>query len=117
TALVAHCEAAGGATFAPMARAVRTLLRIDDGSVAEHAREGGRVNVLEKLVEAGQRGNAMRAAIGSVLPRDDDADRGRIVGGIAALPARAPRSPGETVFLVRRLLPRAPAAHPVGLAP
>src|SRR5262249_19665368 len=82
---VAHCEAAGGATFAPMARALRTLLRIDDGSVAEHAREGGRVNVLETLVEAGQRGNAVRAAIGSVLPRDDDADRGRIVGGIAAL--------------------------------
>src|SRR5262249_58958529 len=115
TALVAHCEAAGGATFAPMARAVRTLLRIDDGSVAEHAREGGRVNVLETLVEAGQRGNAVRAAIGSVLPRDDDADRGRIVGGIAALLAGAPGSPEETFFVVRRLLAGLAAAQPVVL--
>src|SRR5262249_987525 len=31
TVLVAPCEAAGGATFAPIARALRTLLRIDDG--------------------------------------------------------------------------------------
>src|SRR5262249_6867418 len=35
TVLVAPCEAAGGATFAPIARALRTLLRIDDGRGAE----------------------------------------------------------------------------------
>src|SRR5881628_2490747 len=32
TVLTAHCDAAGGATFAPVARALRTYLRIDDGS-------------------------------------------------------------------------------------
>src|SRR5262245_25958617 len=38
TVLTASCEAAGGATFAPIARALRTHLRIDDGTAAGEVR-------------------------------------------------------------------------------
>src|SRR5207249_5679026 len=59
TVLAAHCDAAGGATFAPVARALRTHLALDDGSS----------------------GDAVRAAIDATLP-GDDAARARIAGGI-----------------------------------
>src|SRR6185369_4580317 len=35
TLLAAHCDAAGGATFAPLATALRALLGIDDAATAE----------------------------------------------------------------------------------
>src|SRR5207249_8452587 len=75
--LTAHCDAAGGATFAPIARALRTHLCIEDGCS----------------------GDAVRAAIDAALP-GDDADGGRIAGGIAALLAATPGSPEETFFVV-----------------
>jgi hypothetical protein len=93
TVLTAQCDAAGGATFAPIARALRAHLRIDD---------------------AGS-GDAVRAAIALALP-GDDADGGRIAGGIAALLAGTPDSPEETFFVVRRLLAGLATARPVVLA-
>jgi hypothetical protein len=79
TVLSAHCESAGGATFAPLAKAVRTLLRIDhEGSLSA--------------------ADPFRAAIDAALP-GNDADRARIVGGIADLLAgtqRHPRRPSSS---------------------
>src|SRR5947207_1986788 len=93
TVLTAHCDAAGGATFAPVARALRTHLALDDGSS----------------------GDAVRAAIDATLP-GDDAERARIAGGIAALLAGTPGSPEETFFVIRRLLAALATARPVVLA-
>jgi class 3 adenylate cyclase/tetratricopeptide (TPR) repeat protein len=93
TVLTAHCEAAGGATFAPIARALRAHLRIDDTASGE----------------------ALRAAIEAAVP-GDEAERSRIAGGIAALLAGTPASPEETFFVVRRLLAALAAVQPVVLA-
>src|SRR5262245_60043397 len=92
TVLTAQCDAAGGATFAPVARALRTYLQIDDGSSSD----------------------TIRAAIDAALPHDE-ADRSRIAGGIAALLAGTPGSPEETFFVVRRLLAALATARPVVL--
>src|SRR5262245_12946204 len=91
--LRAQCDAAGGATFAPIAKAVRAHLRIDDALG----------------------GDALRTAIEAALP-GDDAERGRIAGGITALLGGAPASPEETFFVVRRLLAALAAVRPVVLA-
>src|SRR5438552_1655640 len=93
TVVTAHCDAAGAATFAPVARALRAHLRIDDGSS----------------------GDALRAAIDAALP-GDDADSSRIAGGVAALLAGTPGSPEETFFVVRRFLAALATARPVVLA-
>jgi len=93
TVLSARCDADGGATFAPIADALRSLLRIDEG--------------------AG--GGALRAAIDAVVP-GDDVERGRIANGIAALFSGAPASPEEIFFAVRRLLAALAAVRPVVLA-
>jgi class 3 adenylate cyclase len=93
TVLVARCDAAGGATFAPIAEALRALLRID----------------------AGAGGDALRAAIDTVVP-EDAVDRSRIADGVGALLAGTPGSPEETFFVVRRLLAALAAARPVLLA-
>jgi class 3 adenylate cyclase len=93
TVLTARCDAAGGATFAPLASALRALLRFDDG--------------------AG--GDAVRAAIETVVP-GDEAERARIAAGVAALLAGAPASPEETFFVVRRFLAALATAQPVVLA-
>jgi len=90
TVLTANCDAAGGATFVPLARALRALLRVDDGSS----------------------GDALRTAIIAALP-DADADRTRIAEGINALLAGSPASPEETFFVVRRLLAGLAAKQPV----
>jgi class 3 adenylate cyclase len=82
TVLAAHCDAAGGATFAPLAAALRALLGIDDAAGAD----------------------AIRATIESALSGDDVPDRPRIAGGIATLLAGSPAAPEETFFVVRRLL-------------
>lgn len=87
----AHCDAAGGATFAPLAEALRELLGIEAGADAA----------------------SLRTTIESALP--DDADRARIAGGIAALVAGSPASPEETFFVVRRLLAGLAQQEPVVL--
>src|SRR5262245_38788163 len=81
TVLGASCEAAGGATFAPIARALRVVLG----------------------VHAGPGGTELRAAIDAAVP-GPEADRRRIAAGIGALLAGTPAPPEETFFVVRRLL-------------
>jgi len=93
TVLNARCDSAGGATFAPVAGALRTFLRLDDGTS----------------------GDALRAAIDAALA-GDESDRGRIVDGIAALLGGTPASPEETFFVIRRLLAALAATQPVVLA-
>lgn len=80
TVLEAHCDAAGGSTFEPLANAIRRRLGIATEASADGARR----------------------AIESVLPDGDD--RGRIASGVAALLEAAPSNPEETFFAVRRLL-------------
>ncbi len=92
TVLAAHCDAAGGATFAPIADALRTCLRIEEGASGDA--------VLE----------ALDAVVG------EETDGGRIAGGVAALLAGAPASPEETFFVVRRFLAALAAVQPVVLA-
>ncbi|TFH25446.1 MAG: DUF4440 domain-containing protein [Myxococcales bacterium] len=86
----AHCDPAGGATFSPLADALREFLDID----------------------AGVAGDALSSAIESRLP-DDESDRTRIANGIASLLAGAPASPEETFFVVRRLLASFAANKPL----
>ncbi|HJQ85101.1 MAG TPA: AAA family ATPase, partial [Candidatus Binatia bacterium] len=93
TVLTAQCDAAGGATFAPIAKALRVHLRIDDAAGAE----------------------ALRAATEAAMP-GDEAERARIAGGIAALLGGTPASAEETFFVVRRLLAALAARQPVVLA-
>ncbi len=90
TILTAHCDAAGGATFAPLAQAIRAVLGLDDGATGEPA----------------------RAAIAAALPSAvDDAERVRVAGGVAALLGGSPTSPEETFFVVRSS-PVSPARAP-----
>jgi class 3 adenylate cyclase/ketosteroid isomerase-like protein len=92
TIVSAHCDAAGGATFAPLAVALRELLGIEDGAGGE----------------------SLRAAVEGALP-SADADRARIAGGIASLLGGSPASPEETFFVVRRLLAALAHQKPVVL--
>src|SRR5262245_58860241 len=92
TVLVAACEAAGGATFAPIAKALRAVL----------------------AVATGPGGYDLRAAIAAAVP-GGEADRSRIAAGIEALLAGTPAAPEETFFVVRRLLSGLAAAQPVVL--
>ncbi|MGH7788360.1 MAG: AAA family ATPase, partial [Candidatus Binatia bacterium] len=92
TVVAAHCDAAGAATFAPLAVAFRRLLAVEDGASPE----------------------AMRAAIDAALPADDG-EGGRIAAGIAALLSGSPASPEETFFVVRRFLGGVARARPVVL--
>ncbi len=90
--LVAQCDAVGGATFAPLAQAIRAVLGLDDGATGE----------------------SVRAAISAALPSAiDDAERARVAGGVAALLGGSPTSPEETFFVVRRFLSGLAAASPV----
>ena len=90
TVLSARCDAAGGATFAPVAGALRGLLRIDEGAGGE----------------------ALRAAVDAIVP-GDDAERARIAAGLEAVLSGAPSSPEETFFAVRRLLAALAVVRPV----
>lgn len=92
TVLAARCDAAGGATFAPLAEALRSLLRLDDGTADD----------------------ALRAAIDAIVP-GEDAERTRIATGIGALLTGAPASSEETFFVVRRLLGALAVVRPVVL--
>ncbi|HJQ83831.1 MAG TPA: AAA family ATPase, partial [Candidatus Binatia bacterium] len=91
TVLTARCDAAGEATFAPLAEALRVALRLD----ARADRD------------------SVRAAIEAVAPADESA---RIAAGIGALLAATPAAPEETFFVVRRLLAALAAARPLVLA-
>jgi hypothetical protein len=93
TVLTAQCNPTGGATFAPIAEALRAFLHLDASASAD----------------------TLRAALEAGIP-GDDAERGRIAGGIAALLAGTPASPEETFFVVRRLLTGLATAQPVVLA-
>lgn len=90
TLLAAHCDAAGGATFAPLAAALRAHLGLEDAADPE----------------------ALRAAVEAALA-GDDADRARIAGGITALLSGSPASPEETFFVVRRFLAGQAQTRPV----
>jgi len=90
--VTAHCDAAGGATFAPVAAALREFFGI----------------------EAGAGTPAVQAAIEAALPAAEP-ERGRIAGGVAAVLAGSPASPEETFFVIRRLLAALAAARPVVL--
>src|SRR5262252_2510715 len=88
TVLTAQCDATGGATFAPIAKALRVALRIDEGAS----------------------GDALRAALEAAAPGDGpfaegsglqaDAEWSRIAAGIAALLGGAPAPPEETFFAI-----------------
>jgi class 3 adenylate cyclase/tetratricopeptide (TPR) repeat protein len=92
TIIFAHCDAAGGATFAPVAEALREVLHIDDGASGE----------------------ALRTAVDAGTPASAT-DRARIVDGITALLAGSPAAPEETFFVVRRLLAALAGVRPVVL--
>src|SRR5262249_46805921 len=96
TVLTVRCEAAGGATFAPLAEAPRSSLPL-------HARPRG---------DPGPPA-PRRAAPGAGPP---GAGAARSAAGVAALPAGTPAPPEETFFVVRRLLAGFAAAQPVVLA-
>ncbi len=95
TVIAAQCDAAGGATFAPIAGALREYLG------AGRDRQGEEVDGLQSIVEA-------------AIPTSDG-DRNRIASGIAALLAGAPSSPEETFFVVRRFLTGLATIRPVVL--
>ncbi|MEO6028521.1 MAG: adenylate/guanylate cyclase domain-containing protein, partial [Candidatus Binatia bacterium] len=93
TILTAHCDATGGATFAPLTQALRGFLGLDDGAVGE----------------------PVRAAVVAALPSGDDTERTRIAGGIDGLLTGAATSPEETFFVVRRFLAGLASAKPMVL--
>lgn len=88
TVLEAHCDAAGGSTFEPLANAIRRRLGIASDASSDDTRR----------------------AIESALPDGDDRDR--IVSGVVALLETAPSNPEETFFAVRRLLAGLVAERP-----
>jgi len=92
TVVSAHCDATGGATFAPLADGLRALLGIDDASG----------------------GDSIRAAIESRMGGDAP-DRPRIATGVAALLAGTPAAPEETFFVIRRFLAALAATKPIML--
>src|SRR5262249_4420704 len=92
TLLSGRGEATGGATFAPLARALRDFLRAAGGASADGS----------------------RAAMAAVLPSEDP-ERARIVEGVLGLLLGTPGLPEETFFVVRRLLGALAARRPVVL--
>jgi len=92
TIVAARCDAAGGATFAPLAAALREILPLDAGASTD----------------------SVRAAAEAVLPRESG-DRSRVAAGIAGLLTGAPGAPEETFFVVRRFLAGIAATRPVVL--
>jgi class 3 adenylate cyclase len=90
TVVDAHCDATGGATFAPLAEALREWLGIE---------AAGRQESLRESIE------------GAVLA--DEPDRARIASGIAAVLTGSPTSPEETFFEVRRFLAALARQQPV----
>ena len=93
TVLRARCGASRGATFAPLADALRTALRLDETTSSA----------------------ALRTAVEATIP-PDAGDRTRIIDGVSALLAGSPPPPEETFFVVRRALAALGGARPVVLA-
>jgi class 3 adenylate cyclase/ketosteroid isomerase-like protein len=89
--LALRCEP-GGATFAPVADAIRTFAGLDDSAPPE----------------------TVRAAIAGLVPAESD-DRDRVVDGITALLLGGAGSVEETFLAVRRLLAAIGADRPVVL--
>jgi class 3 adenylate cyclase len=93
TILAAHCDAAGGTTFAPLAQVLRGFLGLDDGAGSD----------------------AVRTAVAAALSTGEESERTRIAVGIAGLLGGAATSPEETFFVVRRFLAGLAASKPVVL--
>ncbi len=92
TIITAHCDAAGGATFAPIADALRNLLAIEAHATADE----------------------LRALVENAIP-ETDAERARIAAGIAGILLSTPSAPEESFFVVRRFLAGLCASRPVVL--
>jgi class 3 adenylate cyclase len=122
TVLTAQCDAAGGATFAPLAEALRELLSAHRDQVPLLTKEGsGEVGQLAKqpppsplLGKEGDESTSLRTALEVAVPAAD-ADRTRIIAGITALLAGSPASPEETFFVIRRFLAALAQTKPVVL--
>lgn len=93
--IAAQCDAAGGATFAPIAEALREYLG-GDGTHGSHE-----THASDEPLEA-------------ALPTDTP-DRARIAAGISALLAGSPALPEETFFVIRRFLAALAKQKPVVL--
>jgi class 3 adenylate cyclase/tetratricopeptide (TPR) repeat protein len=140
--ITAQCDAAGGATFAPVAEALREFLRREDGSgsavgafeLARHPGMNSRAESLESplkgtpdspsavgfsglgTTEPGNSfpGDALLTALAGAMPASDS-ERTRIINGITALLAGFPASPEETFFIIRRFLAALAGTRPVVL--
>ena len=114
TVLTAQCDAAGGATFAPLAEALRQLRSANRDQVSLLTKEGESLRVAIDTVlsaadlSADTSAGGLRSAEG--LPK---AERDRITNGISALLAGSPASPEETFFVVRRFLAALAQQKPV----
>jgi class 3 adenylate cyclase/tetratricopeptide (TPR) repeat protein len=139
--IAAQCDAEGGATFAPVAEALREFL-LQAAAQASPAPAQGDALGLDLAAPSGlsaqpsaedqqpqrggkptARGNApggggdahdLRAALKAAVPATD-ADRDRIIDGITALLAGSPASPEETFFIIRRFLAALAATRPIVL--
>ena len=123
TVLTAACDAAGGATFTPLAAALRELLSANCGQIPLLGKEGqgqqpqrGDPLIARGNAPGGGGGTAedLRAAIETAIP-GPDAERARIIAGIIALLAGSPASPEETFFVIRRFLAALAEHKPVVL--
>jgi class 3 adenylate cyclase/tetratricopeptide (TPR) repeat protein len=140
TVLSTRCDAAGGATFTPLAEAVRgVLLRAAQASPApaqgvalgsglaalsglrpgqsgddQQPRRGDQPIAGGNAPGGGGAAQDLATAIAAVLSGDPDRDR--IAAGIAALLGGSPAAPEETFFVVRRFLAAWATTRPVVLA-
>lgn len=85
--VAAHCDASGGATFAPIANAISEWLGA--GATGDDASAPAGLS------------DELQAAIEAALPTGD-ADRARIARGVVDLLRGVPPSPEETFFVIRR---------------
>src|SRR5262245_9084277 len=112
TVLTAQCDATGGATFAPIAKALRVSLRIDEGASGDALRVALEAAAPGDGPSADTSAGGLRSAAGSGTSAaglrsaepQADAERSRIAAGIAALLAGTPAPPEETFFVIRRQL-------------
>jgi class 3 adenylate cyclase/ketosteroid isomerase-like protein/tetratricopeptide (TPR) repeat protein len=105
TIIQAHCDAAGGATFAPLGEALRDFLGIETGT----STDGVRAAVEGALSRQGN-----REASGPADAATSD-ERSRIAAGIAGVIVGSPGAPEETFFVVRRFLATLATGGPVVL--
>jgi class 3 adenylate cyclase len=97
TVIAAQCDAAGGATFAPVAEGLRKWLGAERGDQTDPS----------DPTDPSDSGAALEA----VIP--ESPERARIISGISALLTGSPASPEETFFVVRRFLAALAATKPV----